>query len=102
MVRTAILARRPFVAVYDGKERFLSPHVLGTNKKGWPRVLCYQYGGWSNSGLAAAGSPENWRCIAIEKLRDIRLLDDSWQTAPNHSRQQNCIEHVDLDVENLP
>jgi hypothetical protein len=38
-------------------------------------LLCYQYGGESESGLKAMGSPENWRCIALDKLRSVELLD---------------------------
>jgi hypothetical protein len=29
-------------------------------------VLCYQYGGESESGLEPAGSPAHWRCIVLE------------------------------------
>ncbi|MGI8988063.1 MAG: hypothetical protein ACR2I2_00585, partial [Bryobacteraceae bacterium] len=50
------------------------------------RVLCYQYGGESESGLQPVGSLANWRCIAVEKLGAVELLEGSWRTAPNHSR----------------
>jgi hypothetical protein len=62
-------------------------------------VLCYQYGGESGSGLQAAGSPANWRCIALEKLSRVELLEGVWHTAPNHSRPQTCVAEVDVDAE---
>jgi hypothetical protein len=76
---------------------------LGRNHAGQLRVLCYQYGGESESGLEPVGSPVNWRCIALEKLRTVSLLEESvWRTAPNHSRPQTCVPDVDVDAEDYP
>jgi hypothetical protein len=102
-VREAVINRRPIAAMYEGKRRLLCPHRLGRNKAGQLRVLCYQYGGESQSGLAPLGSPSNWRCIAVEKLSRVELLDeDVWRTAPNHSRPQTCIPDADVDAEDYP
>jgi hypothetical protein len=65
-------------------------------------VLCYQYGGDSESGLQPAGSSDNWRCLAVENLSHVEVLNDLWQTAENHSRPQTCIEVVELDVDDYP
>jgi hypothetical protein len=62
-------------------------------------VLCYQYGGESKTGLKPAGSPTNWRCLGLDKLSLVELLEDAWQTAPNHSRPQTCVTEVDIDAE---
>ena len=86
LVRTAVVSKRPIRALYHGRDRWFCPHRLGRNREGQIRVLCYQYGGQSGSGLRAAGSPANWRCIALEKLRRVELLEGAWHTAPNHSR----------------
>jgi hypothetical protein len=99
LVRTAVVSKRPIRAIYHGRNRRLCPHRLGRNHDGQIRVLCYQYGGESGSGLQAAGSPANWRCIALEKLTKVELLEDAWQTAPNHSRPQTCVAEVDVDAE---
>ena len=61
--------------------------------------MCYQYGGESESGLQPAGSPDNWRCIAVEKLSTVELLEGSWRTAPNHSRPASCIVDADIDAD---
>jgi hypothetical protein len=42
------------------------------------RVLCYQYAGESQSGLGPVGAPQNWRCLAVEKLSDVELLEAPW------------------------
>ena len=62
-------------------------------------MLCYQYAGESTSGLEVPGSPANWRCIALEKLSRVELLEEAWRTAPNHSRPQTCVAEVDVDAE---
>ena len=102
VVRTAILRRQPIGAVYDGRSRLLCPHRLGRNKDKQLRVLCYQYGGRSRSGLQPPGSAANWRCIALERLSRVELRKDAWRTAPNHSRPQTCIVETDVDVEDQP
>jgi hypothetical protein len=102
LVRTAVIDKRPIRATYHGRDRWFCPHRLGRNHEGQIRVLCYQYAGESGSGLQAVGSPANWRCIALEKLSRVELLEGAWQTAPNHSRPQTCVAEVDVDAEDQP
>ncbi len=103
LVWAAVANRRPIEASSHGLARLFCPHRLGRNKDGELRVLCYQYGGESESGLEVAGSPANWRCIVLEKLRTVKLLlDDGWHTAPNHSRPASCIIKPDIDAEDYP
>ena len=99
LVRTAVVSKRPIRAIYHGRERWFCPHRLGRNLDGQVRVLCYQYAGESGSGLQAAGSPANWRCIALEKLSRVELREGAWHTAPNHCRPQTCVAEVDVDAE---
>jgi len=102
LVYAAVVGRRPLVGLYDGCQRWLCPHKLGWNRGGQLRVLCYQYGGESISGLQSQNSPANWRCLALEKLSAVELLDGSWHSAPNHSQPQTCIERVEVDAEDYP
>ena len=102
IVRTAVENRRRISAVYHNRHRLFCPHRLGRNKEGQFRVLCYQYGGESETGLKPPGSPDNWRCIALDKLRSVERLDGAWQTAPNHSRPASCIVEADVDAEDYP
>ena len=55
LVWAAVANRRPIAASYHGLPRLFCPHRLGRNKEGELRVLCYQYGGESESGLRAGG-----------------------------------------------
>jgi hypothetical protein len=99
LVWAAVAAKRPVEARYHGRPRLFCPHRLGRNREGQLRVLCYQYGGESASGLQPAGWPANWRCVALEKLSQVRLLEDAWHTAPNHSRPASCVVDADIDAE---
>ena len=102
LIRTAVVSRRSIAAVYHGRPRLLCPHRLGWNNEGRPQVLCYQYGGESESGLRPSGAPENWRCLVVAELLDVRFVRDTWRTAPNHTRPQTCIVQVDVDAEDYP
>ena len=61
LVWAAVANRHPIGASYHGFPRLFCAHRLGRNKDGELRVLCYQYGGESESGLEEAGSAANWR-----------------------------------------
>lgn len=102
LVWAAVANKRPMRAIYKERPRLFCPHRLGRNQVGQRRVLCYQYGGESESGLEPIGSPANWRCIVLEKLRAVELLEDSWKTAPNHSRPATCVVEADIDAEDQP
>jgi len=102
IVRAAVVSRRPISAVYHERPRLFCPQPLGRNKEAQLRVLCYQFGGESDSGLSPAGSPDNWRCIALDRLRDVELLEGMWRTAPNHSRPASCIVDADVDADDYP
>jgi hypothetical protein len=102
LVWAAVTRRQPIRATYKERLRLFCPHRLGRNRAGQRRVLCYQYGGESESGLEPVGSPANWRCVVLEKLRAVELLEGSWKTAPNHSRPTNCITDADIDAEDQP
>jgi hypothetical protein len=99
MVRQAILNKQQVCATYNGHYREMCPHTLGT-KGGRQQALFYQFGGTSSSGLAPAGSGENWRCIPVNAMQNVSVRDGVWQSAPNHSRPQTCVD--DIDVEATP
>ena len=89
-------------AVYRNRRRLLCPHRLGRNREGCLRVLCYQYGGESQSRLMPVGSPANWRCMALDQLSRLELLDSAWRTSPNHLRPASCIVTTDVDADDYP
>lgn len=102
LVWTAVANKKPLEAIYQGRPRLFCPHRLGRNREGQLRVLCYQSGGESQSGLHAVGSPANWRCVALEKLSRVKLAESGWRTAPNHSRPASCVTDADIDAEHHP
>jgi hypothetical protein len=101
-VRAAVEARRPIAAIYHNRFRLLCPHRLGRNKDRQLRVLSYQYGGESERGLKPVGSPANWRCMALDELSAVEVLNGAWQTASNHSRPASCIVEADVDADDHP
>jgi len=102
LIWTAVANKQPIEAIYDKRFRLFCPHRLGRNRAGELRVLCYQYGGESKSGLEAPGSPANWRCTVLEKFSQVKLGEDLWRTAPNHSRPASCVIDADIDAEDHP
>ena len=97
LVRDAVLNRRTVTAVYQGHYREMCPHTIGWTN-GNERALFYQFGGSSSSGLQPDGSLQNWRCINLAELSDVRVTNGEWHTATNHSRKQTCVKVVDVEV----
>ena len=67
LIWMAVANKRPISAIYKELPRLFCPHRLGRNRLDEPRVLCYQYGGESQSGLGPIGSPENWRLRRLQR-----------------------------------
>jgi hypothetical protein len=101
LLRLAAARRQPVAAVYDGLLRLLCPHVLG-RKSGRRHMFCYQFGGNSASGLAmASDGMGGWRCLAVEKLSQVKLRAEAWHTEPRSPRQ-TCIDEIDFDADAQP
>ena len=96
LVRQAIQNRQCVTCYYNGYLREMTPHVIGT-KKGKQQALFYQYGGQSSSGLSS-DPKDNWRCIPIDKIEGLKINNDKFQTALNHSKTQTCVDTIDLEV----
>ncbi|MCU1294774.1 MAG: hypothetical protein JWP08_3624 [Bryobacterales bacterium] len=37
--------------------------------------------------------------MVLEKLSNVKLLEDAWRTAPNHSRPASCVLDAAIDAE---
>lgn len=94
---SAIENKMAVSARYEGKYREFCPHVIGF-KNGVAQLLGYQFAGESSSGLKPEGSAENWRCMKLEKLTEVRMLQSGWHTASNHGRPQTCVDEIDAEV----
>ncbi len=97
LIRQAIVTKQQIHATYDVYHREMCPHVLGT-KNGADQCLFYQFGGQSKSGLSA-NPIQNWRCIPIARLTNVKLVSGAWQSASNHSRAQTCVDIIDVEVD---
>jgi len=98
VVRDAIINKQIITATYNGHTRFMCPHAIGLGPTGREQALFYQFGGTSSSGISPPGSPNNWRCIPIAGLSNVKVSNGPWHTAPNHSRPQTCVRSVDVEV----
>jgi hypothetical protein len=93
LFREAILGERPVTCVYQGYYRELCPLIIG-HTRGRERVLAFQFGGESSSGLTLG----NWKCLDLSQVKDAELRTGAWREGDRHSKQQTCVEDVDLDV----
>jgi hypothetical protein len=90
----AMRLRKQIVCRYGGYHRELCPIVLG-HSRSEEKVLTYQFGGESKSGLHGDGE---WRCLWLSKVSDAQLRDGPWLAGASHTEPQGCVEDVDLDV----
>ncbi len=92
--RAAILAEKQVTCSYDGHPRELCPIILG-HSGGEEKVLAYQVGGTSKSGLPRGGE---WRCLFLSQVRNVQMRDGPWREGARHTAPQSCVEVVDVDI----
>lgn len=92
LFRNAILAERQVTCTYDGRDRELCPHIIGTNKGGEEVVLAWQFSGES------AGRLPQWRCLRLRNVRNARARDGAWYAGASHQTTQTCVTTIDLDA----
>lgn len=90
----AMRMRKQIVCVYGGYRREFCSIILG-HSQGQEKVLTYQFGGQSKSGLPPGGE---WRCLWMSKVTNVELRDGPWFVGSSHTQPQGCVEIVDLDV----
>ena len=97
LIKQAIEQKNCLTFTYDGHERKMSPHAVGT-KKSKKQALFFQYSGDSKSGLSYDEN-DNWRCLQVSKIEDLSVNDDPYQTPYNYSvKKQTCIDKVDVSL----
>ncbi len=100
IVRDAIANKKIVIGIYKNFHREMCPHVIGL-KNGRVQALFYQFAGESSRGPIIPNSPDNWRCIPVDEIHDLCVIDGVWHTGPNHSRAQTCVDQIDLEVDFL-
>jgi hypothetical protein len=83
----AMAAKKQIVCEYDGYARELCAVILG-HTGGQEKALTFQLGGQSKSGMPPNGE---WRCLFLEKVRNLRLRDGPWRGGDRHTQPQGCV-----------
>ena len=92
LFRNAILAEQQVVGSYDGRQRELCPHIVGTNRRGEEVVLAWQFAGESSGPLP------QWRCLRLANVLDAHARDGRWHECGSHRTAQSCVSAIDLDI----
>lgn len=91
IIKRAIQNKQQIHAVYDGYERLMCPHVIGT-KQGVKKCLFYQFAGASLSKHSTG-----WEVMPVDKLHQVRAVDGDWYSS--------LIEHnkpdIDTELDNI-
>lgn len=97
LLRQAIVRRQQVLATYKGLPRSFCPHALG-RKAGVAHCLVYQFAGRSSSRVITPSSPDNWRCMIVDELQDVRVREGPWYTAWNFLEPSSCIDEIDVSL----
>ena len=96
LLREAIINKDQVVCEYQGYQREICPHVIGT-KEGKRQMLAYQFGGHSSRGLPPGGA---WRCMVVDEITNaVSIPSDEWHTGDRHTKRQTCVDYVDEEVD---
>lgn len=99
VIKDAILNKKNISADYKGYIRIMTPHTLG-HKNGREKCLLYQFEGESSSARTfPKNSPDNWRCVFVDELRNIKIIGGELHTYNKHTQRQTCADRVEVEIE---
>jgi len=99
IIREAIRKRQNISATYKDYFRVMTPHVLG-HKDGQEKCLLYQFDGQSSSATTfPENSPQNWRCVFVDELRNVVVVCGILHTCDQHTKRQTCVDDVDVELQ---
>jgi hypothetical protein len=94
LLQQAIEDGHNIAATYRGHDRLMTPHTLGW-KRNREQCLLYQYGGSSSSQTRfRENSPNNWRCLRVDRLSNLKIVSGDLQTCSQHTQLQTCVDDV--------
>lgn len=101
LIRQAIRNKLSLALEYDGFVRFVSPHAIGYKNLTRIMLVCYQYEGETSKGSVPYGSNhhKNWRCFDVSKIHSVRIIENIWHTADNHSSRSTAIDSIIEEVD---
>ncbi|HEV2383385.1 MAG TPA: hypothetical protein VG206_26785 [Terriglobia bacterium] len=94
LLRFAITNKKQIRAYYDGFHREMCPHAMGW-KNEVHHVLSFQFAGQSSRPLPPEGQ---WKCMDVDGLTALAVVDGPWITGSNHSKPQTCIDQIEVEV----
>ena len=95
IIRKAIQNEQQIVCTYQGHPRELCPHIVGWTD-GEERLLAWQFGGRTGSGLLPRGGA--WKCLNIARMSEVKARQGRWHAGSSHQKEQTCVQNIDLDI----
>src|SRR5262249_36313939 len=89
--RKAIVNEKQVVCIYKGHRRELCPIIIGQTDH-VEKVLAFQIGGGSSSGLPPGGE---WRCLKLSQVSEARMRDGPWREGLQPRSEQSCVRDAD-------
>lgn len=98
IVRDAIKSKQSLCCDYKGYYREICPHAMGL-KGNSRRVLVYQFGGTSSSGPIRPEAVDNWRCLILDGMENVRPIEAEWHSHSPHTRPSNAIDVMEFEID---
>lgn len=92
-IKQAIKDKCSLDITYDGYNKKISPHILGYDESGEPKMFCFQYAGQSKKPLPVGGQ---WRCLFVSHIKNISQNDDKWHTKSADLTSNACVSKIDV------
>jgi hypothetical protein len=98
LIKSAVEQHRCVEIEVAGAKRAVCPHALG-HKDGKRRVLVYQFGGPSASGLAHAGA---WRSFALDEITAAHIIAGGWHSQHDFiAKVETWFDHIECQARPL-
>lgn len=98
LIYQAIENKKQIHADYQNYHRQMCPHVLG-HKQNKEQALFCQFGGESKTDGVITPDNAKWRCILVEELSNVKIVDGDWYTLDTTGQKRTtCVDEIDIEI----
>jgi predicted DNA-binding transcriptional regulator YafY len=86
-LRDAIDSRRVLQVRYDGGDRVIEPHCLGSSAKGDMLLRAFQV-----SGASSSGDGTGWKLFRLDRIQYAQETGEEFAARPDYSRNDEAMK----------
>jgi predicted DNA-binding transcriptional regulator YafY len=86
-IREAIAGLRILHIRYEGGDRVIEPHCLGSSSRGDFLLRAFQV-----TGVSSSGDGTGWKLLRMDRLQSVRLSEEQFSPRPDYNPHDEAMK----------